>query len=205
MAYGPAELARESGMSPEILEDFAAWQSLLIRWNAKINLVSQSALDGFWLRHACDSWQLTPHIPNATQTILDLGSGGGFPGLALAIFCKHTKQGHVTLVESAGKKANFLRAVIRELSLPAEVLSERIENLTPQHFDIISARAFARLPRLLDYAAPFWGPATQGLFLKGLSADAEIEAAKENWRFDTRILESQTDPEGSLLILSNLT
>lgn len=205
MAYGKAQFANEPGVTPAVLDDFERWHDLLARWNAKINLVSQTALEAFWFRHACDSWQLTAHLPRDAKTILDLGSGGGFPGLALAIYCKHTENGQVTLVESAGKKANFLRAVIRDLSLPAIVQSERAESLEPKPYDVISARAFAPLPRLLGYAAPFWAEDTQGLFLKGQAAEAEIAAARENWSFDSRLSESKTDPEASVLILTKLT
>ena len=205
MVYNRTDFAREPGVTPAIVMDFETWFSILIRWNAKINLVSQSALADFWFRHALDSWQLMAHVPAKSETILDLGSGGGFPGLALAIACKHRGYGHVTLVESVGKKANFLRSVIRELSLPATVKDERVENLAPLPYDIISARAFAPLPRLLDYAAPFWGPETKALLLKGQSVEAEIFEAHESWAFESALTESKSDPEGSVLLVTNLT
>ena len=84
-------------------------------------------MDDFWRRHALDSWQIWPHIPETASKFIDLGSGAGFPGLAMAIGCKAREQGDVTLVESAGKKTTFLRTVIRELSLPAFTSSERAE------------------------------------------------------------------------------
>lgn len=204
MNYSVHNFSHEAGVSAEVLQDFKDWQALLTRWNAKINLVSQSALADYWLRHALDSWQLTAHVPVSAARFLDLGSGGGFPGLALAIYCKHKGEGEVTLVESVGKKANFLRTVIRELSLPATVKAERIESLEPQIYDLISARAFAPLPKLLDYCAPFWGPETLGIFLKGQSASQEITAAQAKWAFQHRTFPSKTDPEGVILTLSDL-
>lgn len=187
-----------------VMPEFQAWKDLLERWNARINLVSKAAMGGFWTRHALDSWQLWPLVPENTQTILDLGSGAGFPGLALAIGCKRAGRGHVTLVESAGKKANFLKTVIRELELPADVWADRAENLPPQAFDLISARAFAPLPRLLTYAQPFWGEGSIALLLKGMNAKSELTEAQESWEFNVVEYPSQSDPEGVILRISDL-
>ena len=153
MAYSIDDFARESNVSRETLEDYQLWHTLLLKWNRKINLVSPVALEEFWRRHALDSWQITPHIPSKAQNSLDLGSGAGFPAIAMAIDAKYRNTDHQNLmVESAGKKASFLRAVIRELNLPAKVTSERAENLSAQPYDVISARAFAPLDRLFNYA-----------------------------------------------------
>ncbi len=161
-------------------------------------------MDDFWGRHALDSWQLWPLVPEKTETLLDLGSGAGFPGIALAIGCKRAGQGHVTLVESAGKKANFLRTVIRELDLPATVWADRAEKMPPQVFDFISARAFAPLPRLLTYAQPFWGEGTTALLLKGINAQTELTQAQESWKFDVVEFQSLSDPDGVILQISGL-
>lgn len=186
------------------IEGFLAWKELLERWNERINLVSRAAMADFWGRHALDSWQLWPLVPETTETLLDLGSGAGFPGIAMAIGCKRAGRGQVTLVESAGKKANFLRTVIRELDLPATVWADRAENLPPQSFDIITARAFAPLPRLLTYAQPFWGEGTQALLLKGQNAHEELTAASESWTYHVEELKSQTDPDGLILKIRDL-
>lgn len=205
MAYTLSNFSREDGVTDAILSDFESWHALLLKWNAKINLVSKTALKDFWQRHALDSLQVTRHVPNAARSVLDLGSGGGFPALAIAIAAKHSEQDRrVTLVESAGKKANFLRTVIRELSLPACVISERAENLPSQAYDIISARAFAPLPQLLTYAAPFWAEHTEGLFLKGQSALGEIIEAQQNWGFSHDLIPSKSDPDARLLKITHL-
>lgn len=194
--------------SPEILQDFRVWQALLEKWNERINLVSKVALMDFWGRHALDSWQLWPLAPKTARSFLDLGSGAGFPGIAVAIGCKHgaisTEQGNVTLVESAGKKASFLKTVIRELDLPAQVWADRAENLPAKPYDIITARAFAPLPRLFTYAQPFWGRGTQALLLKGENVKDELTKAGESWHFHVEVHKSQSDPGGAILQIRGL-
>ena len=219
--------------NPEDIEEFYAWKDLLEKWNARINLVSRAAMADYWGRHARDSWQLWPLVPENTRNILDLGSGAGFPGIALAIGCKYANQqmgqndqgvqddqsgqgagAHqaphmsVTLVESAGKKANFLKTVIRALDLPATVHAGRAEDLAAPEkagpYDLITARAFAPLPRLLGYAHPFWGPRTQALLLKGQSAAQELTEAQESWLFHVKEWPSHTDPEAAILLIKDL-
>lgn len=206
MPYTVHDFASEPDISPQILKDFQQWHELLLTWNKRINLVSKSALDEFWKRHALDSWQVTRFVPKETKTILDLGSGGGFPGLALAIAAKHNQSGQsVTLVESVGKKANFLRTVIRALQLPANVKAERAESLPAVTVDLISARAFAPLPQLLTYAQPFWADRTVALLLKGQSLEDEIESAKEKWSFNVDISQSVSAPDGVIAKIQNLS
>ena len=191
-------------LNPVEIEGFQAWKTLLERWNDKINLVSKSAMEDFWTRHALDSWQLWPLVPEDAETLIDLGSGAGFPGIALAIGCKRAGRGHVTLVESAGKKANFLRTVIRELDLPATVWADRAEKMSAQRFDVISARAFAPLPRLFTYSQRFWGEGTKALLLKGANAAAELTEAEESWSYVVKEFPSQSDPNGVILQISDL-
>jgi len=205
MAYSMDDFARESNVSRETLEDYQAWHALLLKWNRKINLVSPAALEEFWRRHALDSWQITPHIPSIAQISLDLGSGAGFPAIAMAIDAKYRKTDHQTLlVESAGKKASFLRTVIRELNLPAKVMLERAESLPAQSYDVISARAFAPLGRLFNYAQPFWGKETIGLFLKGENVDAELIEAHKSWKYDVESIPSLSNATGCILKVTGL-
>ncbi|MEP3889143.1 MAG: 16S rRNA (guanine(527)-N(7))-methyltransferase RsmG [Hellea sp.] len=204
MAYSFEDFAKESNVSRETLADYQAWHALLLKWNRKINLVSPTALDDFWRRHALDSWQIWPHIPEMSKKFIDLGSGAGFPGLAMAMGCKAHGVGDVTLVESAGKKTSFLRTVIRELSLPANATSQRAEEITPERHDIITARAFAPLPRLFAYAQPFWGEGTIGLFLKGEAAQEELTLASKEWTYDVEIIPSLSDSTGCLLKITDL-
>ena len=204
MAYSFEDFARESDVSRETLADYQAWHALLLKWNLKINLVSPTALGDFWRRHALDSWQIWPHVPEKTNKFIDLGSGAGFPGLAMAIGCKAKGQGDVTLVESAGKKTTFLRTVIRELDLPAFATSERAETIEPTPHNIITARAFAPLPRLFSYAQPFWGEETIGLFLKGEAVSEELTEASKEWTYNVETIPSRSDSTGFLLKITEL-
>lgn len=206
--YTAQDFESEPDVSRETYEAFAAWQALLVKWNRTINLVSPSALDGYWLRHALDSWQVAAFLPQIDEAAdlkcLDLGSGAGFPGLAMAIACQQRGAGHVTLVESAGKKANFLRTVIRELGLPAMVWADRAEKLTPAPYDIITARAFAPLPRLLTYAQPFWGERTKAVLLKGQALPEELTEAQKYWSFQSTTSDSRSDPQGEIVVITDL-
>ena len=204
MSFTKADFATLTQLDDSVIEDYAHWGATLQKWNKRINLVAPSTLDDYWHRHAYDSWQVIPHIGNAAQSVIDMGSGAGFPGIALAIEMKSRGRGHVTLVESAGKKVNFLRSVIRDLQLPATVLSQRAESLTPQAFDCVTARAFAPLPKLLAYAHPFWGSQTRGLFLKGQGLAGELLDAQKEWAFSYKTHQSLTDDMASIVELSQL-
>ena len=204
MGYDRADFAREPDVIPEVLEHFDAWRVLLLKWNRRINLVSPRAVGEFWQRHALDSWQLAVHVPEGVRSAIDLGSGAGFPGLAVAIALKMRGEGRVLLVESAGKKANFLRTVARELNLPADVTSERAEDLPEREVDLVTARAFAPLPKLLEYSASFWSANTVGLFPKGENVQTEIDCALEDWIFNFFILQSRTDLDAGILRVGGL-
>lgn len=206
MAYNAEDFAKETNVSRETLTEYQAWHALLLKWNKKINLVSPSALDDFWRRHALDSWQLTPYMHDRPLNFIDLGSGAGFPGIALAIAAKtQNPQSHVLMVESAGKKASFLRTVIRDLNLPASVTSERAEEIVSKPYDVVSARAFAPLDRLLNYAQPFWGEGTIGLFLKGGNVQDELTEADKSWRYGREIIPSLSDSTGCILKVTGLS
>ena len=191
-------------ISADTLELYDRWYHLLNRWNSKINLVSASTLEDFWRRHALDSHQIHACLPAGTKTVIDLGAGAGFPGLALAILMRDTPGAKITMVESNGKKCNFLRTVIRELSLPAETQQMRAEQLPPQPYDVVTARAFAPLPRLLSYAQPFWHDGTLGVFPKGESWETELKHAEADWKFTCETRPSQTDERARILMVSNL-
>jgi len=198
-----------SNVSRETLEDYVNWYRLLRKWNARINLVAPSTLDDFWARHALDSWQICPLLPDNPKVILDFGSGAGFPGIAAAIHMKHglsdKGQGcHVHLVESAGKKASFLKTVIRELALPATVHSQRIESLEPMKADVITARAFAPLPRLFEYALPHLHDETILILPKGETVTTELEKASTTWTFSLETVKSITQDNATLLRVKSL-
>ena len=206
MPYSEADFLRDTNVSRETMLDYQRWYQLLLKWNKKINLVSMSDLEDFWLRHALDSWQITQFVPKTAKAYIDLGSGAGFPGIALAIAAKQRADAyHVTLVESAGKKTSFLKAVIRELGLSATATSERAETINPAIYDVISARAFAPLDRLLNYAQPFWGNDTIGLYLKGQNVDQELTQANKIWNYNVETAPSLSSSTGRILKITDLT
>ena len=215
-AERPAGATGTQNVSRETFADFEHWHSLLTRWNPKINLVSPSTLQGFWLRHALDSWQLVDLVPDTAINGLDMGSGAGFPGLALAIAAKHKILPHlhsITLVESNTKKSNFLRTVIRELNVPAEVQTERLEKVRKAGVDFLSARALAPLDRLLEISFTVAGvdkfsetpqkPAPVLIFPKGKTWEIEVKAARKHYEFDLDAIPSQTNPDARILRLNN--
>ena len=150
----PETFAAQFDVSRETLTRLLAYQALLGRWQQRINLVGPATLDDFWARHAADSAQLLA-LAGDRRIWLDLGSGGGFPGLVVAIMLAESG-GHVHLVESDGRKAAFLRTVIREVGVPASVHNRRAEELAMAgeaslaDVQVISARALAPLPDLLE-------------------------------------------------------
>ena len=204
MSYNAESFQRDTFVSRETVDDYKYWYETLCYWNESINLVSRSALGAFWERHAYDSWQLVPHIPEKASTFLDLGSGSGFPGLSIAISCKHRGCGSVLLVDSAGKKGAFLKKIIRDRALPALVSTERVEEINNKTYDVISARAFAPLPKLLSYTQRFWGKSTVGLFLKGETVEEELTAARKKWSFNVEKVQSRTNSTGCLLKITEL-
>ena len=188
------EFAAETGVSRETLEAFDRWRDILVETSAHTNLVARSSLDHFWERHALDSYQLMPLVSRETRLIADLGAGAGFPGIALALGLRERGQaGRVVMVDSVGKKVAFLRKVIEELGLDAEARSIRVETLDPaEGFDLVTARAFAPLNKLLDYAAPLLKNGAEGLFFKGRQYRDELTEARKSWTFDPEVIPSQT-------------
>ncbi|MEO6396329.1 MAG: 16S rRNA (guanine(527)-N(7))-methyltransferase RsmG [Devosia sp.] len=183
------------------LEKFAA---LLIKWNAAQNLVSRETLDQLWPRHIEDSLQLMDRFRLSDQKILDIGSGGGFPAIPLAIASRDTGR-TFTLLEPVGKKAAFLRAAARELNLPMTVHSVRAQDFDSREtFDLVTSRALAALPGLLDLARRFLGPESRALLHKGREFRREIEEAAQLFDFDVLEHHSKTDAGGVILEISNL-
>jgi 16S rRNA (guanine527-N7)-methyltransferase len=189
-----------TNVSRETSERLGQYVSLLIRWNARINLVGANTLGDVWRRHILDSAQLLPLLPANTQTLIDLGSGAGLPGLILAIMGVPD----VHLVESDQRKAAFLREAIRITNSRVSLHVQRAEKLGPFVADAIVARACAPLPELLGYAAPFIGVHSVCLFLKGAQVEPELIAALKDWTMTPQIIPSRTDPTGRILRLEGV-
>lgn len=200
----PQDFAQATDVSRETLARFETYAALLEKWTARINLVSRSTLPDLWRRHFHDSAQLFDLAPPTARTWIDLGSGAGFPGLVIAILAAEKAQGlAVTLVEADTRKAVFLQTVLRELGIPGDVLPIRIEQLDPRPADVITARALAPLPRLLELAAPFCHPGTRLLLPKGRDAGSELTAARRHWHIECEIRPSKADPDGQILVIES--
>jgi len=193
----PKVFAELSGVSRETLARLEAYAGLLVRWSARINLVGANTLDDLWRRHFLDSVQLLAHVPPGTQSLIDLGSGAGFPGLVLAI----AGLPGVELVEADARKCAFLREAARLAVAPVTVRNARIEAVPPHIVDVVTARGCAPLDRLLQLAQPFIGPDTVCLFLKGEQAAQELTAARQAWTMDATCHDSRSDPRGVILCL----
>lgn len=191
---------------PEVERDLESFAALLLKWNAVQNLVSRETEGALWSRHILDSLQLLPLVPGAARSFLDLGSGGGFPALPLAIALKGGPA-QLLLVEPIQKKVSFLRTVIRELQLPARVESRRIEAIDSREtgpIDVITSRALAPLSLLFSLSQRFFGDSTVALFHKGEEHVEELQESGSAWDFDVVVTRSATDERGVVLQIRNL-
>ncbi len=203
----PDELSDLRGrpVSRETAERLAAYVALLEKWTPRINLVSAATLREVWTRHILDSLQLHDLAGAVGGHWADLGSGGGLPGLVVAILAAaEAPDLRVTLVESDQRKAAFLSAALRETGVRATVRAERIEALPPLAADIVSARALAPLDRLLGYAARHMHPSGKAFFPKGRNCEAELAEALASWRFRYQKHPSRTDSQAVILQIEDI-
>jgi 16S rRNA (guanine527-N7)-methyltransferase len=184
-------------VSRETLARLEAYAGLLTRWSARINLVGRDTLADLWRRHMLDSAQLRPLVPDRTQSLIDLGSGAGFPGLVLAILGVPG----VELVEADSRKAAFLREAARITAATVTIRPCRIAAVAPHAVDVVTARALAPLDRLVQLAAPFIGRQTVCLFPKGERAAQELTLARKGWTMTASMHPSIADPRGVVLSL----
>ncbi len=194
-----ANVSRET---VELLEAFAA---MVRKWNPKINLVSKSTLDDLMTRHIVDSVQIFDIVGPNFKHWADFGSGGGFPGIVVAILAKTAvPEARISLVESDARKCAFLREASRQLGLNVKVFNERIEKVPALEADIISARALARLNMLCDFAIRHGGTDFMAVFPKGETYQDEIDEAKLTWDFELEVLPSKTEAKAAILKLRNI-
>ena len=204
LAADRQHVLREFAVSPEAAARLDAFVELLLVWQKKTNLIAPSTIQTIWSRHVADSLQILALAPNA-KTWIDLGSGGGFPGMVIA--CALDPPAVVHLVESNGKKAAFLREAARVTGAPAQIHNLRIEDFNKQfqgHADIVTARALAALPDLLGFCAPHIKMGAQALLLKGQDIGDELTEAAKYWKIDAELKESLTDPKARILVVRSL-
>ena len=190
-------------LSGQVVEKLDKYIELLEAEQTKMNLVGASTLPAVWTRHILDSAQLFHLLDLSDKTVLDLGSGAGFPALVLAAM--DTEQKYVFhLTESEGKKAEFLNKVIETCALKAIVHNERIEQMEKFDVDVITARALAPLDKLIKYAFPFLKKTTRCLFMKGAKAENELATALKKYQCHVEKIKSVSSDEGTILKLSEV-
>ena len=184
------------------LEQFSA---LVERWNPHINLVSKSTIPDIWNRHIVDSAQLFQFANDAPKIWLDIGSGGGFPGVVMAVIAQEKSPvTRFTFIESDQRKSTFLRTAARELGLQVEILAERVEDAAPQNADVVTARALAALNELFPYIQRHLAGGGCAILPKGRTYQDEIEAARKDWRFEIKCHPSMTDKQAQILIVKDV-
>ncbi|TDE37003.1 16S rRNA (guanine(527)-N(7))-methyltransferase RsmG [Antarcticimicrobium sediminis] len=202
---GEAGSSANLDVSRETMDRLNRFVAVLEKWNPRINLVSRNSISEVWTRHIADSLQ----VFRCTTPIghwVDLGSGGGFPGLVIAILAQEMAPDlRVTLVESDQRKSAFLRTAAREAGVRCTVITERIETLEPQEADILSARALADLETLMDYTQRHLKPGGVALFPKGVTWKKECVAARQRWNFNAEQITSKTDPDAVILKIEGVS
>ena len=192
-------------VSRETLDRLQSFHDLLLRWTASINLVAPSTVSQAWNRHIVDSAQVFYLMHHDAQRHIDLGSGGGLPGIVISIIAMEKMPLlHTTLIESDQRKATFLRTVVRELGLNASVRCARIEDVTDAFADVVTARALAPLDHLLGLVKPLLKADGLALLPKGRQVDSEIKAARRSWDFELVSHQSRTDRDSRILQIRDI-
>lgn len=193
-------VARTFDVSRETMARLDAFAALLRIENERQNLVSRGTLEQLWLRHIADSAQLLRFATDPRSSWIDLGSGAGFPGLVVA--CLH--EGPVTLVEERRLRTEFLHRAAETLGVQVEIVAGKAERAPSRPFDVISARAFAPMPRLLKLATGFSTAKSLWVLPKGRNAKSELDALDSSWQGDFRLEESVTDPEARIIVATGV-
>lgn len=197
---------KKYNVSRETFEKLKSYNQTLVEWQKKFNLVSKSSMENAWSRHFEDSAQLFEYIPENAKSLIDFGSGAGFPAMVIAIIAgEKTPYLNVVMVESIRKKTLFLNAVANVTKTPVTIINDRIENIPLQNFDVITSRAMASLKELLEYAYKFCHKNTVCIFPKGKKYASELSEAHKFWRFKCRVVQSIVSEEGKILIINNIS
>lgn len=199
------DILKTYNVSRETIDKLKAYETLVLEWNNKFNLISKSSVSDIWHRHIEDSMQLCEYITQKDEFLYDFGSGAGFPGVVIAIIAQEKFPNlKISLIESIGKKAKFLSVVNDELNLKMDIYNDRIENLNLKKANIITSRAMASLEKLLEYSKPFCSNKTKLLFLKGEKWQEEVKEAEKKWLFKFVAQKSQTSDNGCVLQIENI-
>jgi 16S rRNA (guanine527-N7)-methyltransferase len=200
-AKGRTRTLEMNHISRETAARLDRFVATLRRWQPVVPLVAASTYPDLWTRHVGDSLQLVDLAP-AARVWVDFGSGGGFPGLVIACALADVAGACVHLIERHGKKAAFLREAVRQTGAAAVVHQGPVEAVVEgleQRVDRVTARAFARLPVLVELAEPLLKTGAQALFLKGQDVVAELTEVSKCWKIDVNLIPSQSDPRGRIV------
>ncbi|GAA4828963.1 16S rRNA (guanine(527)-N(7))-methyltransferase RsmG [Sphingosinicella ginsenosidimutans] len=173
-----------------------AFAALIRAESQRQNLVSKASLDSLWLRHIADSAQLVRLAPSRAGSWVDLGSGAGFPGLIVALL----HAGPVTMIEERRLRVDFLHRAAAVLGIEAEILPVKVERAPARRFDVISARAFAPLPRLLDLGTALSTGKSRWVLPKGRNAESELAALDPSWQGRFELHASVTDADARIIV-----
>lgn len=192
-------------VSRETWERLADFCESLIKWSRAISLVSKAEEARLWQRHILDCAQLWPLRHPETKTWADLGTGGGLPGVVLAIIARElSPKTAFHLVESDQRKAAFLRYLESRQNLDIKLHAARMETLPPILAETVSARALAPLPELLGLVARHLAPGGIALLPKGVNLTEELREAKRNWEFSLKLHPSKVDSQASILQITDI-
>ena len=201
-------LLRVFSVSREMVDRLKIYESQLKKWQRAVNLVAPKTLPELWHRHFADSLQIAQLVPPSAKTLVDMGSGGGFPGLVLAAYFADLAGPAITLVESDQRKCAFLREAARAMEISVEILSTRIENdanlAALSGVDVVTARALARLPKLFALVSPFISAQTVCIFMKGRDVATEIAEARLSWSFESTEHASMTDAQAKIIVVRDI-
>lgn len=197
----------EENVSRETKDKLSLYLNTLLKWQTKINLISNNTIEAAETRHIADSLQLQKFIPSEIKTLIDLGSGGGLPGIPLAI----TTNIKTYLVESDKRKSIFLEEIIRQTKINASVINERIEDVKNKKFNepvLITARALAEMKNIFELINSFLEKnhitMYKILLLKGKNVSRETVEAEKHWKFNIRCEQSETDTDSTVVIIDTL-
>ena len=182
----------------ETFEKLSAYVDLLLKWNSKINLISKNTVDEVWIRHILDSAQIIKYIEDKSYRVLDVGSGAGLPGIILSILGVE----NITLVDSDQRKCSFLLEAARLLNLKLKVINDRVENICDKEFDVVTARGFASIDKVLNEVSSI--KSNKILLLKGKNYNTEIQEALQRWKFEYITYPSITDFSSHILDITNV-
>ena len=192
-------------VSRETMTMLEEYTTDILKWTSKINLIARGQKDEVWERHIVDSAQLFTYGKDPVKRWVDLGSGGGLPGVVLAILSKGVRGStEYTLVESDQRKAAFLRSCKSKFELNMTVISDRIEAIKPQNACVVSARALAPLPKLLNYVQPHLAVDGVAILPKGKNHKLELEEAAKEWNFSHSLMPSITSENAGILELRDI-